>query len=220
MGMTMENIPCFILGNAPSLKDLNLEVLNEYFTVGINRIFYKYDPTVLIWQDLALWSQEKNRVMQTKAIKYVREGSENRGGFYGFKLKDRDARLPTDLRTLYGRGSSGSIAYQFTYALGCNPIILVGMDCSYSNGLTDFYGNNPMHKLHTLPGCNKALEFIKRSGGGRVIINCSKNKVFEDYQEFENVVKSLPESGKGNREIFQKRLLGNNYSSVMKIMFE
>ena len=67
----MKDIPCFILGNAPSLNKIeDMSILDDYLTVGINRIFFKYDPTILIWQDLALWSQERQHVLDTKAIKY------------------------------------------------------------------------------------------------------------------------------------------------------
>ena len=133
-----KDIPCFMLGNAPSLNKIDMSLLDNYLTVGINRIFYKYDPTILIWQDLALWLQEKNKVKKTKAIKYCREGSETRGGFYTFKLEGRNPKLSHNVCLLHGRGSSGSITYQFVYALGCNPIILVGMDCSYGKkGETD-----------------------------------------------------------------------------------
>ncbi len=81
---------------------------------------------------------------------------------------------------LYGRGSSGTITYQFAYALGCNPIILVGMDCSKGkkDGRTDFYGNNPMHRSHTIPNCIKGLKFIRDNKRDRIIINCSNNKIF------------------------------------------
>lgn len=203
----MKDIPCFILGNAPSLNKIeDMSVLDEYFTVGLNRIFYKYDPTILLWQDLALWSQEKQKVMETKSIKYCREASETQGGFYTFFLQGREPKLTNNVSKLYGRGSSGSIAYQFVYALGCNPIILVGMDCRYTKkGQTDFYGNNPMHRSHTLPSCVKGLEFMKSHSHDRTIINCSRNKVFSERKTIEEVVSSLGEK-KYNREELVKIL--------------
>ena len=203
----MEGIPCFLLGNAPSLNNIeNISILDDYFIIGINRIFFKYDPTILMWQDLALWSQERDRVLETKALKYCREGSETQGGFYTFFLQGREPKLTSSLSKLYGRGSSGAIAYQFAYALGCNPIILVGMDCCYAKkGETDFYGNNPMHRSHTLPACVKGLQFIKNHSGDRTIINCSLNKVFPENKTIEEVVSSMGEK-KYNREELVKIL--------------
>lgn len=206
--MKMKDVPCFILGNAPSLNKIDLSLLDHHFTVGINRIFFKHDPTILIWQDLALWIQEEKRVKSTKAIKYCRRGADTRGGYYNFTLIGREPRITHDMSKLYGRGSSGSIAYQFVWALGCNPIILVGMDCrNAKNGDTDFYGKNEMHKRHTLPHCEKGLRFIKTNALGRTIINCSRNKVFEEKTNIEDVVKSL-ENEKRTREELTKLLLG------------
>jgi len=127
--------------------------------------------------------------------------------------------LACDLRFLHGRGSSGAIAYQFVHALGCDPIILVGMDCCYGEkGLTDFYGNNPMHRIHTLPACVKGLKFIRDSSVGRTILNCSKNQVWAEHLSLEEAIQRLPEGSRGNREIFQKKLMGDQYLSIMKSM--
>jgi len=203
----MKGIPCFILGNAPSLNKIkNISLLDDYFTVGINRIFFKYDPTILIWQDLALWTQEKKRVLKTKAIKYCREASETQGGFYTFKLSGREPKLPHTTNHLYGRGSSGTITYQFVHALKCNPIILVGMDCRYKDGKTDFYGTNSMHRSHTLPACKAGLKFIRKNSQDRTIINCSKNKVFPERKTIEEVIETLGEK-KYNREELKGILL-------------
>lgn len=205
----MERIPCFLLGNGPSINDVDLSLLDNYFTIGINRIFYIYDPTILIWQDLALWIQEKKKVLQTKAIKYCREGAETRGGFYTFKLQGREPRRTLDCCNLYGRGSSGTITFQFADALGCDPIILLGMDCCYGkNKQTDFYGNNSMHKSHTLPNCIKGLQFIRDIGKNiHKIINCSHNSVFKEKYTLEEAVSMLPEK-KYTREELENILLG------------
>jgi hypothetical protein len=203
----MKGVPCFILGNGPSLNNVNVSLLDDYFTVGINRIFYKYDPTVLIWQDLALWIQEQNKVMKTKAVKYCREGSETRGGFYTFKLGHRDPKITHDISMLHGRGSSGTITYEFVWALGCDPIICVGMDCAYDGKLTDFYGDNPMHKPHTLPNCKRGLKFMIQNALGRTIINCSNTKILGPQQTLEEAIETLGEK-KYDREMLVNMLMG------------
>ena len=196
----MADIPCFILGNGPSLEDIDLSPLNEFFTIGINRIFYTYDPTILMWQDLALWIQENKKIIETKAIKYCREGSEFRGGFYTFSLGKRDPRISHGVKVLHGRGSSGTIAYQFAFSLGCNPIICVGMDCKYEGKMTDFYGNNPMHKPHTLPNCKKGLKFIMGNHPDKTIINCSDTDILGKRHTLQEAISLLGDK-RYNREI-------------------
>jgi len=201
----MKGIPCFLMGNAPSIIDMDLSLLDDYFTIGINRIFYEYDPTVLIWQDLALWIQEKKKVKKSKAIKYCREGAETRGGFYTFRLQGREPKLTSTPKTLHGRGSSGSITYQFARSLGCDPIILVGMDCAKGkiNGkkVTDFYGNNPMHRAHTLPNCVKGLKFIRDNHKRKTLYNCSYTKVFPERLTIKEVIAKLPDKKYSREEL-------------------
>ena len=56
-----KKMPCFLIGNGPSLRKVNTKLLENYFTIGINRCFLKIDPSILIWQDLALWVKEKKK---------------------------------------------------------------------------------------------------------------------------------------------------------------
>ena len=70
---SMKGQPVFIIGNGPSLIDKDIKFLEDYFTIGINRAFFKLDPTILMWQDLALWTKEKQSVSSLKAIKFCFE---------------------------------------------------------------------------------------------------------------------------------------------------
>jgi hypothetical protein len=152
-----------------------------------------------------LWIGEKKKVKNTKAIKYCREGAETKGGFYTFKLQSREPRLAPTPKILYGRGSSGSITYQFARSLGCDPIILVGMDCSKGKidgkKITDFYGDNPMHRAHTLPSCVKGLKFIRDNHKGTTLYNCSYTDVFEERLTIEEVIAKLPEKKYSREEL-------------------
>jgi len=205
------DVPAFILGNAPSLNKVDLGLLKNYFTIGINRIFKKYDPTIIVWQDLALWIQHQKQVKKMKAIKYCRKGADS-GKCYHFNMHGRKSQLTDTPAILYGRGSSGPIAFQLAYSLGCNPVVLVGMDCRYNKktGDTDFYGKNPMHRPHTLISCKEGLKWIKNAGGKkRKIINCSKNKVFEERLTLEEAIESIGEIKEWTREELQRKILKN-----------
>lgn len=207
--MRLKGVPAFLIGNGPSVEDEDLSILKDYFTIGSNRIFYIFDPTILLWQDLALWTKEKESIKKCKAIKYVRESADTEGGFYGFSLQGRDSRISHNPRILYGRGSSGSLMYQLAFALGCDPIFLVGMDCKYRGEKTDFYGKNPMHRKHTLQYCVKALRFIKDSKCRRNIVNCSDSEVFSDRISLSEAVKMCGEK-KYSRELLKNIILDDN----------
>ena len=207
----LKGIPCFIIGNGPlSLsKDSDLSILDDYFTIGINRAFKIIDPTILIWQDLALYVKHKNLLKKKlKAIKYCRVGAEIGNRFYHFRMSGRESKLASSPDHLYGLGSSGPLSFQLAYALGCNPIILVGMDCRYSSdGKTDFYGKNPMHRPHTLKSCKSGLKWIRNVGHRRKIINCSKNKVFKERVKLKEAIVSLNDVKIRGRDALVKKLL-------------
>ncbi|KKK64425.1 hypothetical protein LCGC14_2984300, partial [marine sediment metagenome] len=63
----LPDIPCFILGNAPSILDHDLTLLSRYFTIGLNRAFQLLDPTILFWQDISLWKSEYHTIHTLKA---------------------------------------------------------------------------------------------------------------------------------------------------------
>ena len=188
---TLLDIPCFIVGNGPSIEDIPIHRLDDYFTIGINRTFLAIDPTILLWQDIELWYTERRKVPRLKAIKYCRDIADPSGIFFNFTLMGGGYKLPKHAKILFGRGSSGPLAFQLAYALGCNPIVLLGMDCCYRNDKTNFYGKNPHHKPHTLPSCVTGLKWIRDVKHNREVIDCSCNAVFKKKGNFIDVIERL-----------------------------
>ena len=208
----LEKVPCFLIGNGPSLKDRdNLHILEGYFSIGTNRIFKIMDPTILMWQDLALWLQHSKDIMNLKAMKYCRRSSDqNKGGqdFYHFQMSGKSHQLPSSANHLFGRGSTGPLSFELAYILGCDPIILVGMDCCYDGQYTDFYGKNPMHKTHTLPACIKGLQWIKSVAGNKTIINCSLNNEFKNKMTLEEAIEKVGAPTVFGRDDLRTKILG------------
>ena len=191
---TMKNIPVFIIGNGPSVNDHDIKpLLKNYFTIGVNRAFKSLDPTILMWQDIELWMTERSVLPKLKAVKYSRNSADPRGIAYQFKLMPGPFRLPPNPMVLFGKGSTGPLAFQLAYALGCDPIVLIGYDCKYRDGNTDFYGINNHHKKHTIPNCNRGLKWISKLSCGRKILNCSDNKFFKNYFPLEKIVSKVKE---------------------------
>jgi hypothetical protein len=182
--------PAFILGNGPSLNDIDPEILNPYLTIGINRAFYKLDPTILIWQDVELWYTERKRILKLSAIKVCRNLADPQNRFFHFKLANGAFKIPENAQLLHGRGATGPIAVQLAYIMGCDPIILLGCDCKHRGGLTDFYGRNRQHRPHTMRNCRQGLVWMKKTITDRRIISCSDNDVFERH-DFNTVMKDI-----------------------------
>lgn len=194
--------PAFILGNGLSISDQPLSLLNNYFTIGINRIFYIYDPTVLIWQDIALWKTNRDDILSCRAIKVSRDLSDPRKYFLNYKLAQDPPRFKRKPEYLHGRGNTGGISIQFAVALGCSPIIILGMDCKYGkNGKTDFYGKNKDHSDYTLSMCKKTMKWIKKHCPVS-IYNCSDIDYWPKM-DLKDVIKEIQPKKLG-RKYFQK----------------
>ncbi len=182
--------PAFILGNAPSISNEKLNILDPYFTIGVNRIFYIYDPTILLWQDKEVLIKDSKKLMKQKAVKVCRDISDPRNMFVNFKLILGKFKFEKNLYKLYGQGNTGALAVQIAILLGCSSVVLLGMDCKYGDkGKTDFYGRNKDHKWYTLKMCNAAMKWIKKKCPVPVY-NCSNIDLWE-RKELKKVIKEL-----------------------------
>ena len=210
-GGALKGIPCFVIGNGVSLNDEipdNSDILDDYFTIGINRSFLKMDCSVLIWQDMSLFYTERKVLAKQKSIMLCRDRADPQNKFFHFRLLGGQYALPENPSALVGRGSSGPLAVQISAALGCSETVLLGFDCLYRDGKTDFYGKNSMHrKKSTLKNCKLGLEWVRDCG--LTVINCSDNKVFDHRRKLKEVLSSLPNLEAHDREYFKNRILNN-----------
>ncbi len=207
----MKDVPCFIIGNAPSLKYINLTPLNNYFSVGINKIYLIYEPTILLWQDLTIWKEGKNKIIRCNSIKYCRKYSETNGNFYNFRLNDNTNRKMSNSTTiLNGRGVTAKITFQFVCALGCNPIIFIGTDGTYDkNGDTDFYGKNKWHKnRNNLKRFSDALKYVMRNKRNKTIINCCSNPILGKTYSLKKAIKLINGKKYSKIELEERLLFG------------
>lgn len=182
----LPDCPAFIIGNGPSLNEQPVDLLKDYFTIGVNRCFEKIDPTILLWQDISLWNSEYQKLHNTQALKVSRDVSDPRKIYYNFHLKGGGYKFdPSTTHILHGRGSTGPLAVQLAVAMGCRPIVLLGMDCKRGkNGRSDFYGENKYWTEATLENCIKGLVFIRQQCPVE-IYNCGDNSLWpkEDLAE-------------------------------------
>lgn len=172
----LPDVPAFVIGNGPSLKHENLSLLENYFSIGINRCFMLLDPTILLWQDISLWNSEGQRLHNTQALKVARDTADPKRIYYNFHLRaGQGYKFENKTHILNGRGSTGPLAVQLAVAMGCRPVVLLGMDCQRGpNNETDFYGQNPFWLPHTLDNCQKGLQYVMENCPVEVI-NCSNN---------------------------------------------
>ncbi len=195
--------PCFVLGNGPSILNYDLSLLNKFFTIGINRIFFLFDPTILFWQDIGLWNDCRKKILRLKSIKVATKDSDPKCVAVRFNAVDANPAFLMKPYKLYGRGNSGVLAVQMAVALGCSPIVLFGFDGRCINGKTDFYGDNEHHNCRTMRMSMKYLKWIKKKCPVPVV-NCSDNGLWEKT-DISSILSNLNEYKKG-RKFYQDNL--------------
>ena len=188
----MLNQVAFILGNGPSLLDNDLGLLTDCFTIGINRIFKVFSPTILFWQDPEINKTYGKEIERLPSVKVCRDKCDSSASYTNFSLEHDPYRFHKTPWRLYGRGCSGGIAVQMAVAMGFRAVVLLGCDCSYINGKTDFYGTNKFHNSLTLERFNKAMLFTSKNIPVPVY-NCSINGYWPQMSLKEAIDQSLPE---------------------------
>ena len=184
--------PAFILGNAPSISDQNLPLLDDFFSIGVNRIFFVYDPTILIWQDRAISDEHSSELRICESVKFCRDIYDKKKKYMNFKLKLDPFKFSMKPGLLNGRGNTGVLAAQLAVSMGCSSLVMIGTDCSYDGDKTDFYGKNKDHKKYTLKMCKGAMKWL-RDNSPVPIYNCSRNKLWDNMSINEAIEELKPE---------------------------
>mgnify|MGYP001304744388 CR=1 FL=1 len=128
---------CVIIGNGPSLKDMDLSILKNEHTIGLNRIYlifkelgFNTDYLVainrLVIEQFSneLESVESYKLFNWKYRKYFLSDSE-----IAFSVS-RPMKMKGNLsKGFYGfHGTVANVAIEFAYYLGFDEIILIGID--------------------------------------------------------------------------------------------
>ena len=154
---------CFVLGNGPSLKNTNLDLLQGEIVFGCNNIHLAYGFTKMrvthyiraeeADTDINLnnWQESIDVHKELGCQMYVNHVFENADGtriheirtctHYRKHFDNPDAPHLWHLPTLCTFGTSVNVAVQIAVQLGYGPIYLVGCDLGYNAGVSHFDDN-------------------------------------------------------------------------------
>jgi len=171
--------PLILMGNGPSLKDVDFDMLEGFDTFGLNSAYRAYErmnwyPTYHGCFDYRVTESHKEQF-----VKLI-DDSPIKRCFYVVNLRDSEKlqfinlaeygstnkwnRSPEDFNNFHDNGNSGANASSVGIILGYRKIVLVGVDCNY-------------------------VEFIegsKKDGPGLIIEETpatNPNYWFDDYQQ-------------------------------------
>ena len=151
--------PIFVMGNSYSLREMDLTPLNDFITIGVNRILTVFQPTYLFVVDRMVVHDEARRmaaaVPKTTILLYPSALScAARGLYKGPYLTIPPITCKVDPRTKMGALSIGRVgntcyeAAQLAYRMGAREIIFAGLDLSHQPF-------KPTHCMGFTPSCCK-----------------------------------------------------------------
>jgi glycosyltransferase involved in cell wall biosynthesis len=144
---------CVIIGNGPSLNDLDLTLLKDVPTIGVNGIFYAsdqmgFDLTYYVVEDTAVVDDNLERIKTYQAghkffptIYRDRIGEASNVSYFMMNRGYYERRSPafcvprfsTDAaQRMYSGQSVTMINLQLAYYMGFDEVVLIGMDFSYT----------------------------------------------------------------------------------------
>ena len=129
---------CFIVGGGPSLKDVDVSLLHNELTIGINRAYELFDPSILFGVDGQMWGwveqgkygeESKRKFNAYKGYKvWMALHEVFPPDFYLIDVDDSGSYKIGSTNRLAFKNNSGYGAINLAAALGANPIYLLGFD--------------------------------------------------------------------------------------------
>ena len=135
---------CFIIGNGPSISKMDLSLLEEEFTFGLNRIYLAFDklrfvPTYYVCVNELVLKQFTSDIKELSMPKflnwdyrsYFNNMNHSKTNFIKLNLSLSD-RFNTSLdNAFYSGGTVTYVAIQLAYIMGFSEIVLIGVDHSF-----------------------------------------------------------------------------------------
>lgn len=124
---------CIVIGNGPSLRNISVEWLKEYPTLGSNRIYLKFTPTYYVCVNPLVLSQFHNEIEEVMSEKYLSETALEIIDCPAMFLHSIPLKVFSyePLRYIYEGYTVTYVALQLAFWMGFEQVLLVGVDHRY-----------------------------------------------------------------------------------------
>ena len=144
---------CFIIGGGFSLNRFDYSLLKDDLTIGINRAFEKFNPTISFFSDTRFWGWlEQGHFGEGTKEKFKSQKIKVAFNYIDFPYPDgvlkvneyQNDYISFDLNNGIMLGdNSGFAALNLAICLGANPIYLLGFDMKNINGRANWHEGYP-----------------------------------------------------------------------------
>jgi len=137
-----EGEDCFIIGNGPSLNKMDLTLLNDYYTFGLNKIFLIFKRVDLklryyVSVNRLVIEQSVNDIKKLTCpafLSYPNAGSDRptqNNLFYLFTKGGTDGFQKSITESIYEGGTVTYVAMQLAFFMGFRNVYLIGVDHNF-----------------------------------------------------------------------------------------
>lgn len=196
-----KNKLCFILGASPSLRHVAAEELSPYITICVNSSILKIEnPNYFVSDDAAImnwnyWSNTLRSCCQKflfydKFKNYFLQDSHDNILFYthrywSSRVGSRTIYHKENLRMhasvdmpIIGARSSVASAINIAYIMGCNPIILLGLDNCYEDNKRYFWQFENEPKAMQLTGFETKTNIYQNHENAMIDNHCVDYEIY------------------------------------------
>lgn len=194
---------CFVIGGGPSLSGFDWSQLDGELTIGTNRVFEFYMPSIistvdrryLVWIMEGKYGEEAKRKILGTSTPIVLTKPKNSQEPPFDDIMELDALgfdgLPGALKDgLYTGRNSGYAAINLAVALGCKEIYLLGFDMHGEDGKqAHFHDGHPITKADDvyadkfLPHFDKLAPLLKERGIR--VVNCAPDSALVCFEHMD-----------------------------------
>lgn len=146
---------CFVIGNGPSLNELDLSLLSGEHTFGLNRIYLAFErlgfsTEFLVVANKFVIEQTADELVQAPSKKFLNWGSRSHVDksddiiWMQVDQVDHFSKRP-DLLGVRTSATVTCVALQLAYYMGFSEVVLIGVDHSFKS-------QGPAHKVVTSTG--------------------------------------------------------------------
>ena len=133
----------FIIGNGPSIAKTDMSRLKGEITFGMNRVYlafpeWGYESSYFLSVNDLVIEQSAEDIMRLTMPKFISWRSQaeisNTANTHFLHSTYERPRFAKDMRGRVWEGATVTyVALQLAYYMGCNPVILIGVDHSFSS---------------------------------------------------------------------------------------
>lgn len=203
---TFTGRPCYVVGGGPSLRGFDFELLRGELTIGTNRVFEFFTPTILVAIDARFYRWVYEGKYGEEALRKL---AAFKGPKVGIRISAQHVPGTIEIKSLGARGpivpieqgiyhgnNSGYSAVALALALGADPVYVLGIDLRYAGPegakVSHFHSGHPERTIERELR-NKCLppfvDLSRSPEGSRVrIVNPEPGPVFSLLGDYFPVV--------------------------------